>query len=118
MNRSNCSRHSSVLYPFADAYYYEKISKREARLNTIAFQEAISLAAEYCQSEQSEKRREHIMKCLMMGALGRKKAVEHNKFLAEHRQNCLEAEAARKSAKAEKQKHSEAKAARKRSKEL
>ena len=49
----------------------------------------------YC-SEQTEQRRLHIMTCLMMGALGRKKKVELNKCLAEHRQNCLEAKAARK----------------------
>ena len=79
VNRSNC---------------YEKFSQREAHLNTPAFEEAIALAAMYC-SEQTEQRRSHIMKCLMMGALGRKKKVELNKSLAEHRQNCLEEKEAR-----------------------
>ena len=95
VNRSNCSRHAPVLYPFKDPICYEKFSKREAHLNTPAFEEAIALEAEYSQSEQTEQRRSHIMKCLMMGALGRKKKVELNKSLAEHRQNCLEEKEAR-----------------------
>jgi hypothetical protein len=95
VNRSNCSRHAPVLYPFKDPSCYEKFSKREAHLNTPAFEEAIALAAEYSQSEQMEQRRSHIMKCLMMGALGRKKKVELNKSLAEHRQNILEEKEAR-----------------------
>lgn len=95
VNRSNCSRHAPVLYPFKDPICYDKFSKREAHLNTPAFEEAIALAAEYSQSEQTEQRRSHIMKCLMMGALGRKKKVELNKSLAEHRQNCLEEKEAR-----------------------
>ena len=94
LNRSDSSQRTPVLHPFADPWN-SKFSKREAHLNTPAFEEAIAFAAMYC-SEQTEQRRKHIMTCLMMGAEGRKKKVELNKCLAEHSQNCLEAKAARK----------------------
>ena len=80
LNRSNCSRDAPVLHPFADPNCYEKFSKREAHLNTLAFEEAIALAAMYC-SEQTEQRRLHIMTCLMMGALGRKKKLSSTNAL-------------------------------------
>ena len=94
LNRSDSSQRTPVLHPFADPWN-SKFSKREAHINTPAFEEAIAFAAMYC-SEQTEQRRKHIMTCLMMGAEGRKKKVELNKCLAEHSQNCLEAKAARK----------------------
>jgi len=112
VNRSNCSRHAPVLYPFKDPICYEKFSKREAHLNTPAFEEAIALEAEYSQSEQTEQRRSHIMKCLMMGALGRKKKVELNKSLAEHRQNCLEKKEAKAAARKRPKVHSTEQSAR------
>jgi hypothetical protein len=116
LNRSKCSRDAPVLYPFTDPSCYEKFSKREAHLRTPAFEEAIALAAEYSQSEQSELRRLQVMNLLMMGASERKKLIEYNKLLAEIRQTILEeneAKAARKQIILEEK---EARAARKRTK--
>jgi hypothetical protein len=85
---------ASLLHPFAEPWN-SKFSKREAHLSTLAFEEATALAAMYS-SAQTEQQRFHIMKCLMMGALGRQKKIELNRCLAEHRQNILEAAEARK----------------------
>jgi hypothetical protein len=82
-----------ALYPFqrqssSDPNFTEKFRKREAHLDTPAFQEAIQLAEMY--ADESNSHRGDCLKLLKLGYLGRHKCVALHQDYVRHRQQCEE----------------------------